>query len=123
MVLHGISLKVPYGTSLGICGRTGSGKSSLLLSLMRMVEPSGGKQMIDGVDIGNIGLHDLRRSLCIIPQDPVILSGSVRFNLDPFNECSERKLKEAIKLAQLENKLGKVNAETGETEVDLDAEV
>ena len=127
MVLHGINLKIPAGTSLGICGRTGSGKSSLLLSLMRMVEPeSGSTQLVDGVDIGSIGLHDLRRALCIIPQDPVIFTGTVRFNLDPFNEVSEAKLFEAVKLAQLEHKLGtwdESKGETGEYVIDLDAEV
>lgn len=106
LVLHGITLKIPYGTSMGICGRTGSGKSSLLLSLMRIVEPSAGKQLIDGVDISQIGLHDLRKNLCIIPQDPVILSGTVRFNMDPFNECTNERIQKAIILAQLESKLG-----------------
>lgn len=104
LVLDDISLTVQPGTSLGICGRTGSGKSSLLLSLMRLVEIESGRQMIDGVDIGGIGLHDLRLNLCVIPQDPVIFSGTVRFNLDPFGERTEEELNEAVKLSMLEGR-------------------
>ncbi|CAD7954033.1 unnamed protein product [Amoebophrya sp. A25] len=115
LVLRNVTLSVPAGTSLGICGRTGSGKSSLLLSLMRMVEPVApdSVQKIDGRDISRLGLHYLRKSLMIIPQDPVIFSGTVRFNLDPFKESSDEEMLSALELAQLTSKLG----------TNLDAEV
>mmetsp|Transcript_5886 Transcript_5886/g.14657 ORF Transcript_5886/g.14657 Transcript_5886/m.14657 type:complete len:2020 (-) Transcript_5886:432-6491(-) len=113
LVLKNVSLSVPAGTSLGICGRTGSGKSSLLLSLMRMVEPCSGTQKIDGRDVGELGLHQLRKNLMVIPQDPVIFSGSIRFNLDPFRESTDAEMVEALRLARLQDKLG----------TNLDAEV
>jgi ABC-type multidrug transport system fused ATPase/permease subunit len=79
--LRGISLSIKRGEKIGICGRTGSGKSTLILALFRIVEFEGLIE-IDEVDISKIGLHDLRSRISIIPQDPILLSGSVRFNLD-----------------------------------------
>jgi ATP-binding cassette subfamily C (CFTR/MRP) protein 1 len=81
-VLRGISFKVQAREKIGVCGRTGSGKSTTMLALFRVIELSEGQIFIDGVDISKLGLGDLREKLCIIPQDPVLLSGSVRFNLD-----------------------------------------
>jgi ABC-type multidrug transport system fused ATPase/permease subunit len=83
LVLNGISFVVNPGEKIGVCGRTGSGKSSLMLALFRVIEPEErGSIIIDGIDIQSVGLKDVREKLCIIPQDPVLLSGSVRFNLD-----------------------------------------
>lgn len=65
-------------------GRTGAGKSSLTLALFRVLEPASGKIIIDGIDIRDIGLHDLRHRLTIIPQDSVLFRGSLRLNLDPL---------------------------------------
>jgi ABC-type multidrug transport system fused ATPase/permease subunit len=72
---------IPGGSKIGICGRTGSGKSSMMLSLFRMYSMTDGQITIDGVDTGDIGLHTLRRVMTIIPQDPVMFSGTVRSNL------------------------------------------
>jgi len=81
-VLKQLTCEFQPGENVGICGRTGSGKSSLMISLFRIVEPCGGRVVIDGVDIASIGLHDLRSQLTIIPQDPVLFTGTVRNNVD-----------------------------------------
>ncbi|GMF19705.1 unnamed protein product [Phytophthora fragariaefolia] len=86
LVLRGVSLKIAGGEEVGICGRTGAGKSSLMIALFRICEFDGGTITIDGVDIQDVQLLDLRRSLAIIPQDPVLFSGPLRDNLDPFGK-------------------------------------
>ena len=78
LVLKDINLNVGAQEKIGICGRTGAGKSSLTLALFRMIEPVGGKITIDGQDIVKLGLHDLRSRLTIIPQDPVLFTGDLR---------------------------------------------
>jgi ABC-type multidrug transport system fused ATPase/permease subunit len=92
---------VEPGMHVGVAGRTGSGKSTTLLSLMRMYEVESGSVWIDGVDISNIGLHTLRATLGIIPQDPVIFGGSLRENIDPFNDHEDLELIDALRKVQL----------------------
>ncbi|CAH9141477.1 unnamed protein product [Cuscuta epithymum] len=100
-VLHGISFTVPPSDKVGVVGRTGAGKSSMLNALFRLVELERGRIIIDDCDVSKLGLMDLRKVLGIIPQSPVLFSGSVRFNLDPFNEHNDADLWEALERAHL----------------------
>ncbi|KAG5515915.1 hypothetical protein RHGRI_036827 [Rhododendron griersonianum] len=117
-VLHGLSFTIAPSDKVGIVGRTGAGKSSMLNALFRIVELERGRILIDGYDIAKFGLTDLRKVLGIIPQSPVLFSGTVRFNLDPFGEHNDADLWEALERAYLKdairrNSLG-LNAEVSE---------
>ena len=104
LVLKSLSAFIPGGSKVGICGRTGSGKSSLMLALFRLVEPEAGSSIyVDDVDIMGIGLRALRSSLTIIPQDPVMFSGTLRYNLDPFHQYTDDDIWTALERAQLKN--------------------
>ncbi|KAI8827837.1 P-loop containing nucleoside triphosphate hydrolase protein [Chytriomyces cf. hyalinus JEL632] len=107
IVLDNVSFAIKSREKVGIVGRTGSGKSSLMQALFRMVEPASGKIFIDGVDIGGIGLSDLRSRIAIIPQDPVVFSGTFRSNMDPFAEHSDNELWDALSRAGLKAKVSK----------------
>ncbi|XP_006889523.1 PREDICTED: canalicular multispecific organic anion transporter 2 [Elephantulus edwardii] len=101
LVLKDLSLCVRGGEKVGIVGRTGAGKSSMTLCLFRILEAATGEIRIDGLNVADIGLHDLRSQLTIIPQDPILFSGTLRMNLDPFSNYSDEDLWQALELAHL----------------------
>ncbi|KAJ3317962.1 Multidrug resistance-associated protein 1 [Boothiomyces sp. JEL0866] len=86
LVLKDLSFDIQPGQKVGIVGRTGAGKSTIITTILRLVEFESGNIFIDGVDIKKIGLKDLRSKIAVIPQEPVLFSGTIRFNLDPFSE-------------------------------------
>lgn len=103
LVLKNLSFEVEAEEKVGIVGRTGAGKSSVTLTLFRIIELDSGQISIDDIDIATMGLHCLRNKLTIIPQEPVLFSGSLRMNLDPFNTYSDEDLWKALKLSHLDN--------------------
>lgn len=120
LVLKEINLKIRGGERIGIIGRTGSGKSTLTMALYRMIEADAGRIRIDDVPIDTIGLHQLRSKLIIIPQEPVVFSGTLRFNLDPFGKYGDEEIWKCLEICQLkqfaqddEKKLDRFIAEGG----------
>lgn len=100
-VLKGISLDFPARAKVAIAGTTGCGKSSLLLVLLRMLEPRSGRVLLNGVDISDLGLATLRSAVGLVPQDPVLFSGSLRHNLDPFDAFTDGRIWQALRRVQL----------------------
>ncbi|KAK2848336.1 hypothetical protein Q7C36_010018 [Tachysurus vachellii] len=100
-VLKRVNVHIKPGQKVGICGRTGSGKSSFSLALFRMVDTCEGQIIIDGIDIAKLPLQTLRSKFSIILQDPILFSGTIRFNLDPERKATDRMLWEALDIAQL----------------------
>ncbi|GKZ00646.1 hypothetical protein MPSEU_001016800 [Mayamaea pseudoterrestris] len=105
LVLKNISLTIKGGEHVGVCGRTGSGKSSLMTLLFRIceLEPDGGKLVIDDIDTSTIGVSPLRTNLSIIPQDPVLFSNTVRYNIDPFGVATDEEIWETLRKVQMDD--------------------
>ena len=104
-VLRGLTLKIKPSEKVGVVGRTGDGKSSLFQALFRMMEPTSGSMKFDGIDLTGLGLNDVRKAISIIPQEPVLFSGSLRFNLDPFDEHNDVDIWSALDKASLKRLL------------------
>ena len=100
-VLVNLTVQIRPGEKIGVCGRTGAGKSSLALALLRMIEPDSGSVAVDGHDISRLGLQLLRSRLTVTPQDPVLFSSSLRFNLDPARVFSDTDIARCLNLAGL----------------------
>uniref|UniRef100_A0A8C2TWN8 ABC-type glutathione-S-conjugate transporter n=1 Tax=Coturnix japonica TaxID=93934 RepID=A0A8C2TWN8_COTJA len=103
LALKHINLTINGKEKIGITGRTGAGKSTLAAGLLRLVEAAEGAILIDGQDIAQLGLHDLRMKITVIPQDPVLFSGTLRMNLDPLNQYTDADIWTALELTQLKN--------------------
>lgn len=118
LVLKNLNMDVKPSEKIGVCGRTGAGKSSIMAALFRLSELASGKIEIDGIDISTLGLNNLRSKLSIIPQDPVLFQGTIKRNLDPFDDCSEDVLWDALVRAGLieESKIGLVKSQTLKSE-------
>ncbi|KAF9429896.1 ATP-binding cassette, sub-C (CFTR MRP), member 9 [Podila epigama] len=103
LVLRGVTCSIRTHEKIGICGRTGAGKSSLTLALFRIIESAKGQIFVDGVDIATLGLYDVRSRFSIIPQDPVLFAGTIRFNLDPLGTRSDLELWQALEDSYLKD--------------------
>ncbi|XP_055860708.1 multidrug resistance-associated protein 1-like isoform X2 [Biomphalaria glabrata] len=123
MVLKNVCFHIRGQEKIGVVGRTGAGKSSLMLALFRLVEPCQGQIIIDGIDISKLGLYDLRQKLTILPQDPLLFTGTLRLNLDPFEQYSDEEIWKSLELCYLKTYVDKLpeglNHQVGENGINL----
>ena len=101
LVLKNLTFNVKQGDKIGIVGRTGAGKSTICLCLSRILEPTNGQIIVDGVDISKLNLTDLRSRITVIPQDPIMFKGTLRYNLDPSKKVDEQEILRVLEEAQL----------------------
>ena len=103
-VLRKITLRIKAHEKIGIVGRTGSGKSTIFLSILRILEADSGSIFIDGVKISELGLYDLRQKITIIPQDPILFKGTIRENLDMLNEFTDAEMWKVLEMVCIKEK-------------------
>ena len=107
IVLNNLSFEIQPGEKIGVVGRTGAGKSTICLAIGRIVEIEEGQIFIDGVDIRSVELAYLRSCITVIPQDPTLFTGTLRFNIDPEDKVSDKKIFEITNEAQLDDLVSK----------------
>lgn len=122
-VLRKLTLEIKGGEKIGVVGRTGAGKSTITLALTRIIELTGGKIEVDGVDIGKINLQQVREAITIIPQDPTLFKGSIRFNLDPENIRTDIEILDLLGKAGLTELILKKKKEEDEKKKELDSKL
>ena len=118
-VLKGLQLRIEAGEKVGIVGRTGAGKSSLFLVLLRLIEPNGGNILIDGFDTKRLGLNQLRRSCAIIPQEPIMFQTTLRKNMDPRGEFSDDEITQALELSHLKSHVSSLCTKDSSSPLDV----
>jgi ATP-binding cassette subfamily C (CFTR/MRP) protein 1 len=125
LALDRLSCAIPAGNRVGIIGRTGSGKSTLISSFLRIIEPSSGSIEIDGVDLSTLALSELRGALSVVPQEPILFSGQLRESLDPFKTCSDQEIWHSLERVGLkeivESLPNKINADVREGGINFSA--
>lgn len=121
MVLRKLNFSIKAGEKIGVVGRTGAGKSTMTLAMTRIIEICGGKIEVDGVDINKINLQQVRESITIIPQEPTLFKGTLRFNLDPENKVSDKEILQLLEKAGLVELILKKKKEDEERKKKLDA--
>lgn len=107
LVLKGLSFETKGGEKIGIVGRTGAGKSTISLALTRIVEVESGTISIDGLNLADVALDRVRHKITIIPQDPTLFTGSLRFNIDPEGKRTDEEIITLLKKAGLESLLSR----------------
>ncbi|KAK1915238.1 hypothetical protein P3342_003045 [Pyrenophora teres f. teres] len=112
LVLKNLTFKILPGEKVGVVGRTGAGKSSMALALFRALEAEQGKILIDDIDVGLIGLHDLRENVVMVPQDPTLFTGTIRSNLDPFSIFTDEEIYTALREVNLISTLSRPTSGT-----------
>lgn len=122
-VLRKLSLEIKGGEKIGVVGRTGAGKSTLTLALTRIIELSGGNIEVDGVDIGKISLQQVREAITIIPQEPTLFKGSIKFNLDPENKRTDKEILDLLEKAGLVELILKKKKEEEDKKKELDSKL
>lgn len=115
-VIKNVTFDVEPTNKIGIVGRTGAGKSTIITAFFRFLDPETGSIVIDGVDISKIGLRNLRQAITIIPQDPTLFTGTIRSNLDPFNQYSDEEMFEALRRVNLISPGETSNNDSGENQ-------
>ena len=103
LVLKGLSFEVAAGEKVGIMGRTGSGKSTVVKALLRIVEKTSGRILIDGIDVGEVGLDCLRQRICVIVQEPALFQGKLRYNLDLFGKFTDKQINDVTEVLGFRN--------------------